>query len=77
MLGQEEEDDLLKYGWDCKLVVGVEEQQEESVNLVDLIFEKIVVYEVVELRRNVGMVFVGFVDDDYEFLFKVVEVYSK
>lgn len=77
MPGQEEEDDLLKHGWDRKPAAGAEEQQEESVNLADLILEKIAAHEAAESRRNAGMAPVGPVDDDYELPPKVVEVYSK
>ncbi|KAL2208659.1 Bystin-domain-containing protein [Sarocladium strictum] len=77
MPGQEEEDDLLKHGWDRKPAAGAEEQQEESVNLADLILEKIAAHEAAESRRNAGMAPMGPVDDDYELPPKVVEVYSK
>jgi hypothetical protein len=77
MPGQEEEDDLLKHGWDRKPAAGAVEQQEESVNLADLILEKIAAHEAAESRRNAGMAPMGPVDDDYELPPKVVEVYSK
>lgn len=77
MPGQEEEDDLLKHGWDRKPAGGAEDQEEESVNLADLILEKIAAHEAAEARRGAGLAPMGPVDDEYELPPKVVDVYTK
>ncbi|KAL6891111.1 Bystin domain-containing protein [Trichoderma longibrachiatum] len=69
-MGDEEEDDLLKHGWDLK---GSGEAQGESVNLADLILEKIAAHE----AAQAGGDNVRPPDDDYELPPKVVEVYTK
>ncbi|KAL7816844.1 Bystin domain-containing protein [Trichoderma aethiopicum] len=69
-MGDEEEDDLLKHGWDLK---GSGEAQGESVNLADLILEKIAAHE----AAQAGGGNVRPPDDDYELPPKVVEVYTK
>lgn len=67
----DEEDDLLKHGWDRK---PSGEEQGESVNLADLILEKIAAHEAAEARRlNPDAAPV----DEYELPPKVVEVYTK
>lgn len=65
----DDEDDLLKHGWDQK-PSGFEE--DEPVNLADLILEKIAAHEAAEARREVGVP-----DEVYELPPKVVEVYTK
>ncbi|KAF4982412.1 hypothetical protein FZEAL_1930 [Fusarium zealandicum] len=67
----DEEDDLLKHGWDLK---PTGEEEGESVNLADLILEKIAAHEAAQTRREHNM---GPPDDDYELPPKVVEVYTK
>ncbi|TFB05168.1 hypothetical protein CCMA1212_002582 [Trichoderma ghanense] len=69
-MGDEEEDDLLKHGWDLK---PSGEAQGESVNLADLILEKIAAHE----AAQAGGGNVRAPDDDYELPPKVVEVYTK
>lgn len=69
----DEEDDLLKHGWDRKPSGDGEGEAEESVNLADLIMEKIAAHEAAETRRET----VGAPVDDYELPPKVVEVYTK
>ncbi|KEY74291.1 hypothetical protein S7711_00448 [Stachybotrys chartarum IBT 7711] len=66
----DDDDDLLKHGWDRK-PSGEEEQ--ETVNLADLILEKIAAHEAAEARRDNA----GPVDDDYELPPKVIDVYTK
>ena len=66
----DEEDDLLKHGWDQK--PSGEEDEEEPVNLADLILEKIAAHEAAQARREIGVP-----DDAYELPPKVVEVYTK
>lgn len=66
----DDEDDLLKHGWDRK---PSGEEEEETVNLADLILEKIAAHEAAEARRDN----VGPVDDDYELPPKVIDVYTK
>lgn len=66
----DEEDDLLKHGWDQK--PSGEEEEEEPVNLADLILEKIAAHEAAQARREVGVP-----DETYELPPKVVEVYTK
>ncbi|KAI9158280.1 hypothetical protein HJFPF1_06272 [Paramyrothecium foliicola] len=66
----DEEDDLLKHGWDRK---PAGEEEGESVNLADLILQKIAAHEAggsrtVEMQAP---------DEDYELPPKVVEVYTK
>lgn len=65
----DEEDDLLKHGWDRK---PTGEEQGESVNLADLIMQKIAAHEAAEARKEAGMPV-----DDYELPPKVVEAYTK
>ncbi|KAH7319903.1 Bystin-domain-containing protein [Stachybotrys elegans] len=65
----DEEDDLLKHGWDRK---PSGEEEGESINLADLIMEKIAAHEAAEARRDAGVP-----DEDYELPPKVVEVYTK
>ena len=65
----DEEDDLLKHGWDRKRSG---EEEGESINLADLILEKIAAHEAAEARGEVGVP-----DDDYELPPKVIEVYTK
>ncbi|GFP53777.1 hypothetical protein ACSS6W_001380 [Trichoderma asperelloides] len=69
-MGGEEEDDLLKHGWDLK---GSGEPQGESVNLADLILEKIAAHEAA--KSGGGQMRAP--DDEYELPPKVVEVYTK
>lgn len=66
----DEEDELLKHGWDRK---PTGEEQEESVNLADLIMAKIAAHEAGETRQAAGVPD----DDDYELPPKVVEAYTK
>lgn len=65
----EEDDDLLKHGWDRK---PTGEEQEEPTNLADLILEKIAAHEASQMRGDVPAP-----PDDYEIPPKVVEVYTK
>ncbi|KAF4470955.1 hypothetical protein FALBO_2124 [Fusarium albosuccineum] len=67
----DEEDDLLKHGWDRK---PTGEEQGESINLADLILEKIAAHEAAEARRENNL---GPPDDEYELPPKVIEVYTK
>ncbi|KAL6855823.1 Bystin domain-containing protein [Trichoderma novae-zelandiae] len=75
-MGDEEEDDLLKHGWDLK---PSGEAQGESVNLADLILEKIAAHEAAQAGGGGGGGGgnVRAPDDDYELPPKVVEVYTK
>lgn len=66
----DEEDDLLKHGWDRRPTG--DEEQGDSVNLADLILEKIAAHEAAESRGAAGAP-----DDDYELPPKVVEAYTK
>lgn len=66
----EEDDDLLKHGWDRQPTGG--EQHEEPTNLADLILEKIAAHEAAQSRGEVAAP-----PDDYEIPPKVVEVYTK
>lgn len=66
----DEEDDLLKHGWDRQ---PSGEEEEEPVNLADLILEKIAAHEAGQGRSDAAM---G-PPDDYEIPGKVVEVYTK
>lgn len=66
----DDEDDLLKHGWDRK---PSGEEQGDSVNLADLILEKIAAHEAAQAGGNVMQA----PDDDYELPPKVVEVYTK
>lgn len=68
-LPDDDEDDLLKHGWDRK---PCGEEQGESVNLADLILEKIAAHEAAEARKEAGLP-----ADDYELPAKVVEAYTK
>lgn len=65
----DEEDDLLKHGWDRK---PTGEEQGDSVNLADLILEKIAAHEASEARKDAGLPV-----DEYELPPKVVEAYTK
>ncbi|KJZ77948.1 hypothetical protein HIM_02585 [Hirsutella minnesotensis 3608] len=65
----DEEDDLLKHGWDRK---PSGEEQGDSVNLADLILQKIAAHEAAEARKEAGLPV-----DDYELPPKVVEAYTK
>ena len=65
----DEEDDLLKHGWDRR---PTGKEQGESVNLADLILEKIAAHEAGEQRRDAGVP-----EDNYELPPKVVEAYTK
>lgn len=65
----DDEDDLLKHGWDRK-PSGPDEG--ESVNLADLILQKIAAHEAAEARKEAGLPV-----DDYELPPKVVEAYTK
>ncbi|PKS09023.1 hypothetical protein jhhlp_003636 [Lomentospora prolificans] len=67
----EEDDDLLKHGWDRRPPTGAEEDSEEPTNLADLILEKIYAHEAAEARADAG------VEDDFEIPPKVVDVYTK
>ncbi|OAQ87840.1 bystin [Purpureocillium lilacinum] len=67
----DEEDDLLKHGWDQK-PSGDEPAEGESRNLADLILEKIAAHEAAEARKEAGLPV-----DDYELPPKVVEAYTK
>jgi essential nuclear protein 1 len=68
----EEEDELLKHGWDLK---PTGEEQGDSVNLADLILEKIAAHEAAQERRENNL---GPPDEDqYELPPKVIEVYTK
>lgn len=69
----DEEDDLLKHGWDQKPSGDGGEEEQETVNLADLILEKIAAHEAAEARRET----VGAPDDEYELPPKVIEVYTK
>jgi essential nuclear protein 1 len=66
----DDEDDLLKHGWDRRPTG--EEQESETINLADLILEKIAQHEAGEARKAVGVP-----DEEYELPPKVVEVYTK
>ncbi|KND88727.1 Uncharacterized protein C13G1.09 [Tolypocladium ophioglossoides CBS 100239] len=65
----DEEDDLLKHGWDRK---PTGEEQGDSVNLADLILEKIAAHEASEARKKADLPV-----DEYELPPKVVEAYTK
>ncbi|RSL63152.1 hypothetical protein CEP53_004538 [Fusarium sp. AF-6] len=67
----DEEDDLLKHGWDRQ---PSGEEQGDSINLADLILEKIAAHEAAQARRENNL---GPPDDEYELPPKVVEVYTK
>lgn len=68
----DEEDDLLKHGWD-RQPTGEGEDEEEPVNLADLILEKIAAHEATQRRGEAAIA----APDDYEIPPKVVEVYTK
>uniref|UniRef100_A0A4E9DLB8 Bystin n=1 Tax=Gibberella zeae TaxID=5518 RepID=A0A4E9DLB8_GIBZA len=68
----EEDDDLLKHGWDLK---PTGEEQGDSVNLADLILEKIAAHEAAQERRENNL---GPPDEEeFELPEKVVDVYTK
>ncbi|KAM0432815.1 hypothetical protein ACHAPT_004517 [Fusarium lateritium] len=67
----DEEDDLLKHGWDRQ---PSGEEQGDSINLADLILEKIAAHEAAQARRENNL---GPPDDEYELPPKVIEVYTK
>ncbi|KAF4126528.1 essential nuclear protein 1 [Geosmithia morbida] len=72
----DDEDELLKHGWDRRPAEGEEvNDDEEPVNLADLILEKIAVHEATAARRAAGVP--EPVEDDYELPPKVVEAYTK
>ncbi|KHN97046.1 Bystin [Metarhizium album ARSEF 1941] len=66
----DEEDDLLKHGWDLKPEGDAVEG--ESRNLADIILQKIAAHEAAEARKDADVPV-----DDYELPPKVVEVYTK
>ncbi|KAM3528390.1 hypothetical protein MY4038_005928 [Beauveria bassiana] len=66
----DEEDDLLKHGWDRRPTG--HEQVEEPTNLADLILQKIAQHEAQQERGQAAPP-----PDDYEIPPKVVEVYTK
>lgn len=70
-MGDEEDDDLLKHGWDLK---PSGEPQGESINLADLILEKIAAHEAAQAGGGMD---IRAPDDQYELPPKVVEVYTK
>ncbi|KAH6895768.1 Bystin-domain-containing protein [Thelonectria olida] len=67
----DDEDDLLKHGWDLKPSGNALEG--ESINLADLILEKIAAHEAAQSRGNQ----MAAPDDDYELPPKVIDVYTK
>lgn len=67
----DDEDDLLKHGWDLKPSGNAPEG--ESINLADLILEKIAAHEAAQARGDHMMA----PDDDYELPPKVIDVYTK
>ncbi|KAG6006352.1 hypothetical protein E4U43_000450 [Claviceps pusilla] len=67
----DEDDDLLKHGWDLK-PSGDAQEDNESRNLADIIMQKIAAHEASEARRDAGLP-----DDDYELPPKVIDVYTK
>ncbi|KAG6003169.1 hypothetical protein E4U21_002283 [Claviceps maximensis] len=67
----DEEDDLLKHGWDLK-PSGDAQGDNESRNLADIIMQKIAAHEATEARKGAGLP-----EDDYELPPKVVDVYTK
>lgn len=67
----DEDDDLLKHGWDLK-PSGDAQGDNESRNLADIIMQKIAAHEASEARKDAGVP-----EDDYEMPPKVVEVYTK
>lgn len=67
----DEEDDLLKHGWDRR-PAGDGGEQEESVNLADLILQKIAAHESGDAHGDVAPP-----EDNYELPPKVVEAYTK
>ncbi|KAI5463822.1 Bystin-domain-containing protein [Mariannaea sp. PMI_226] len=68
----DDEDDLLKHGWDLKPSAGAAPEG-ESINLADLILEKIAAHEAAEARGQD----MAAPDDDYELPPKVIDVYTK
>jgi essential nuclear protein 1 len=67
----DDEDDLLKHGWDLKPSGNALEG--ESTNLADLILEKIAAHEAAQARGD----HMAAPDDDYELPPKVIDVYTK
>ncbi|KAG6139393.1 hypothetical protein E4U47_003471 [Claviceps purpurea] len=67
----DEDDDLLKHGWDLK-PSGDAQGDNESRNLADIIMQKIAAHEASAARKDAGIP-----EDDYEMPPKVVEVYTK
>ena len=65
----DEEDDLLKHGWDRQ---PSGEDEGDAVNLADLIMEKIAAHEATETRQAAGVP-----EENYELPPKVVEAYTK
>lgn len=70
----EDDDPLLKHGWDLKPTEGAPANNEESTNLADLILEKIYAHEA---AQELGEVPGGGVEEDIEIPPKVVEVFTK
>lgn len=68
----EDDDPLLKHGWDLKPAEGAAANNEESTNLADLILEKIYAHEAAQGRAETGPV-----EEDIEVPPKVVEVFTK
>ncbi|KAK2589929.1 snoRNA-binding rRNA-processing protein [Conoideocrella luteorostrata] len=68
----EEEDDLVKHGWNLKPSGDAQQEEGESRNLADIIMQKITAHEAAEARRDAGLP-----EDEYELPPKVVEVYTK
>ena len=68
----EDDDPLLKHGWDLKPAEGAAAGNEESTNLADLILEKIYAHEAAQERDETGPV-----EEDIEIPPKVVEVFTK
>ncbi|PFH60989.1 hypothetical protein XA68_18462 [Ophiocordyceps unilateralis] len=63
------EDDLLKHGWDRRPTGN---EQGESVNLADLILEKIAAYEASEARKEAGLP-----AEEHQLPPRVIEAYTK
>lgn len=67
----EDDDPLLKHGWDRRPPEDAVEENEEPTNLADLILEKIYAHEAAEARAEAG------IDEDFDIPEKVVDVYTK
>lgn len=74
-MSADDEDPLLKHGWDLKASAGEDEQQQSSTNLADLIMDKIQAFESGAGEREE----MGGMDDfpEEDLPPKVVEVYAK